>query len=40
MHLPRIPWGVTVIPADQAPNTYPAYSYPPAADGSRAALCM
>ncbi len=35
--LPRIPWGVRVIPADQAPNTYPAYSYPPAADGSRAA---
>ncbi|MGH8401188.1 MAG: DUF885 domain-containing protein, partial [Gammaproteobacteria bacterium] len=35
--LPRIPWGVKVIPADQAPNTYPAYSYPPAADGSRAA---
>lgn len=37
MHLPRIPWGVKVIPADQAPDTYPAYSYPPAADGSRAA---
>lgn len=36
-HLPRIPWGIKVIPADQAPNTYPAYSYPPAADGSRAA---
>lgn len=35
--LPRIPWGIRVIPADQAPNTYPAYSYPPAADGSRAA---
>ncbi|MDE2349356.1 MAG: DUF885 domain-containing protein [Gammaproteobacteria bacterium] len=35
--LPRIPWGIKVIPADQAPNTYPAYSYPPAADGSRAA---
>ncbi len=35
--LPRIPWGVRVIPADQAPNTFPAYSYPPAADGSRAA---
>lgn len=36
-HLPRIPWGIKVIPADQAPDTYPAYSYPPAADGSRAA---
>lgn len=36
-HLPRIPWGVAVIPADQAPNTYPAYSSEPAADGSRAA---
>ncbi len=35
--LPRIPWGIKVIPADQARNTYPAYSYPPAADGSRAA---
>ncbi|HET7923071.1 MAG TPA: DUF885 domain-containing protein [Gammaproteobacteria bacterium] len=35
--LPRIPWGIKIIPADQAPNTYPAYSYPPAADGSRAA---
>jgi uncharacterized protein (DUF885 family) len=35
--LPRIPWGVKPIPADQAPNTYPAYSSPPAADGSRAA---
>lgn len=35
--LPRIPWGIKVVPADQAPNTYPAYSYPPAADGSRAA---
>lgn len=35
--LPRIPWGIKVIPADQAPNTYPAYSYPPSADGSRAA---
>lgn len=36
-HLPRIPWGIKAIPPDQAPNTYPAYSYPPAADGSRAA---
>ena len=35
--LPRVPWGVAVIPADQAPNTYPAYSDQPAADGSRAA---
>ena len=37
-HLPRVPWGVSVIPADQAPNTYPAYSMQPAADGSRAAF--
>ena len=36
--LPRIPWGIAVIPADQAPNMYPAYSQEPAADGSRAAL--
>jgi uncharacterized protein (DUF885 family) len=35
--LPRIPWGIAVIPADQAPNMYPAYSQDPAADGSRAA---
>ena len=37
-HLPRVPWGISVIPADQAPNTYPAYSMQPAADGSRAAF--
>jgi len=37
-YLPRIPWGVAVIPADQAPNTYPAYSSQPSADGTRAAL--
>jgi len=37
-HLPRIPWGVRPIPADQAPNTYPAYSDEPAADGSRPAF--
>ncbi|HEV7166109.1 MAG: DUF885 domain-containing protein [Gammaproteobacteria bacterium] len=36
--LPRVPWGISVIPADQAPNTYPAYSMQPAADGSRAAF--
>lgn len=36
--LPRIPWGISVIPADQAPNTYPAYSMQPSADGSRAAF--
>jgi uncharacterized protein (DUF885 family) len=36
-HLPRIPWGIKVIPADQAPNMYPAYSEEPASDGSRAA---
>jgi len=36
-HLPRIPWGISVIPADQAPSTYPAYSNGPAADGTRAA---
>jgi len=35
--LPRIPWGVKPIPADQAPNTYPAYSEEPAGDGSRPA---
>jgi uncharacterized protein (DUF885 family) len=37
-HLPRVPWGVSVIPADQAPNTYPAYSMQPSADGKRAAF--
>lgn len=37
-HLPRIPWGVAVIPADQAPNTYPAYSSEPSSDGTRAAF--
>ena len=37
-HLPRIPWGISVIPADQAPNTYPAYSMQPSADGTRAAF--
>jgi uncharacterized protein (DUF885 family) len=37
-HLPRVPWGIAIIPADQAPNTYPAYSSHPAADGTRAAL--
>src|SRR6185312_13022278 len=35
-HEPRVPWGVSVIPADQAPNTYPAYSMQPSADGKRA----
>jgi len=37
-HEPRVPWGVSVIPADQAPNTYPAYSMQPSADGKRAAF--
>jgi uncharacterized protein (DUF885 family) len=37
-HQPRIPWGVSVIPMDQAPNTYPAYSNQPSADGTRAAF--
>ncbi|HEX7966340.1 MAG TPA: DUF885 domain-containing protein [Gammaproteobacteria bacterium] len=37
-HEPRVPWGVSVIPMDQAPNTYPAYSMQPAADGTRAAF--
>ena len=39
-HLPRIPWGISVIPADQAPNTYPAYSDQPSADGTRAAYMV
>jgi len=37
-HLPRVPWGISVIPADQAPDTYPAYSMQPSADGKRAAF--
>jgi uncharacterized protein (DUF885 family) len=37
-HLPRVPWGISVIPADQAPNTYPAYSDQPSADGTRPAF--
>lgn len=32
--LPRVPYGVHPIPAALAPNTYPAYSEPPARDGS------
>jgi len=32
--LPRIPYGVRAIPASLAPDTYPAYSDPPAGDGS------
>ncbi len=32
--LPRVPYGVRPIPAALAPNTYPAYSVPPAGDGS------
>ncbi|HSC48411.1 MAG TPA: DUF885 domain-containing protein [Gammaproteobacteria bacterium] len=39
-HLPRVPWGIAVIPADQAPNTYPAYSQQPSADGNRAAFMV
>lgn len=34
--LPRVPYGVHPIPAALAPNTYPAYSEPPARDGSTA----
>ena len=37
-HLPRVPWGISVIPMDQAPNTYPAYSMQPSADGTRPAF--
>ena len=37
-HEPRVPWGISVIPEDQAKNTYPAYSMPPSADGKRAAF--
>ncbi|MHB1872622.1 MAG: DUF885 domain-containing protein, partial [Steroidobacteraceae bacterium] len=32
--LPRVPYGVRPIPASLAPDTYPAYSVPPAGDGS------
>ncbi len=32
--LPRVPYGVRPIPTALAPNTYPAYSVPPAHDGS------
>jgi uncharacterized protein (DUF885 family) len=32
--LPRVPYGVRPIPAALAPDTYPAYSVPPAGDGS------
>ncbi|MGH8272733.1 MAG: DUF885 domain-containing protein, partial [Gammaproteobacteria bacterium] len=32
--LPRVPYGVRPIPAALAPNTYPAYSVPPAENGS------
>ena len=32
--LPRVPYGVRPIPASLAPDTYPAYSDPPAGDGS------
>ncbi len=32
--LPRVPYGVRAIPASLAPDTYPAYSDPPAGDGS------
>jgi uncharacterized protein (DUF885 family) len=32
--LPRVPYGVRKIPDALAPDTYPAYSVPPAGDGS------
>ena len=32
--LPRVPYGIRPIPAALAPDTYPAYSVPPAGDGS------
>jgi len=32
--LPRVTYGVRPIPASLAPDTYPAYSVPPAGDGS------
>lgn len=31
--LPRVPYGARAIPASLAPDTYPAYSVPPAGDG-------
>ena len=35
---PRVPWGIAVIPADQAPSKTPAYSNPPSGDGTTPAL--
>jgi uncharacterized protein (DUF885 family) len=32
--LPRVPYGIRPIPMSLAPDTYPAYSDPPAGDGS------